>query len=67
VDLVAKNITKFDIHKKTVDELKLGYKEVISIKNTQQALEAFKIIYEKVETFDSFVLSSDRKSLELLL
>jgi len=42
-----KNFSKFDIASQTVQDLKLGYKEVLSIRSDAKAIEGFNTIYEK--------------------
>jgi len=42
-----KNFSKFDIFSKRVQDIKLGYKNVISIRSDAKAIEGFKVIYSK--------------------
>lgn len=47
VDLIAKNAGKFKVFNKTVGKLKLGLKDVFSVKEGDAAVDAFRLIYEK--------------------
>jgi len=42
-----KNFSKFDIASQRVQDIKLGYKEVLSIRSDNSAIEGFNIIKEK--------------------
>jgi CBS domain-containing protein len=44
--LLNQNMTKFEIFSKKIENLKLGYKEVLNIQSNELAINAFKKIYE---------------------
>jgi len=55
-----KNLSKFDISFKTVESLRLGYKEVLSVQAEQKAIDAFDTIHDKRVTGLAVVDSSGK-------
>jgi CBS domain-containing protein len=47
VTAIRNNLSKFSVKSKTVAELQLGIKEVLTIREDQNAFEAFKLIHAK--------------------
>jgi hypothetical protein len=65
VDLIYKNIEKFSIAGSTVSQLKIGFKDVISVTLEDTVLDAFRLIHEKVsmllkKLFLSFTMRCQR-------
>lgn len=47
VSLISKNIAEFPVASKRIGDLKLGYKNVITVQKNELAIHAFKLIYDR--------------------